>query len=111
MIERIFSLDGLEVVRRCCCKSKYRSTYVHNIVIDNESSAFCLLFRAYTNLTNAAIPAEQIIQVFPCNLVVEVFYKQDPIGTRWKLCLYICGFSEAEELSSEVDLQPVLQEP
>ncbi len=90
MIERIFSLDELEIVRRCCCKARYRSTYVHNIVIDNESSAFCLLFCAYTNLTKAAIPAEQIIQVFPCDLVVEVFYKQDPIGPRWKLGLYTC---------------------
>lgn len=86
------------IVGRGCHKGEYWSAYIHNVVIDNEGRAFCLLFVAYTDLTKAAIPAKQIIQIFPCDLVVEIFYKKDPIGTRWKLSLFESEFISARRV-------------
>lgn len=50
-------------------------THIHDIVEYNESRAFRFRLVPNTNLTNAAVAAKQLVQVFTCDLVVEIFYK------------------------------------
>jgi hypothetical protein len=93
--------------------SKYlvlKYTHIHNVVIYNESRPFSLLLVSYTNLADAAITAEKVIQVLPSDLIAEVFYKEDSICTSWKLCLDIVSSSRRGRIDVE-NLLLVLQGP
>lgn len=70
-----------------------KCTHIHNVVIYNESRPFSLLLISYTNLADTAITAEKVIQVLPCDLIAEIFHKEDSVCTSWKLCLNIVSSS------------------
>lgn len=59
--------------------------YIHHVVKYNKRSTFSFWFISDTNLPNAAVAAEEVIQVFASDLVVEVLDKKNTIGAGWKL--------------------------
>ena len=67
----------------------FRITHIHDILKHNKRSAFCLLLVAYPYLTYAAITPKQVVEIVSRNLIVEILYKKDPIGTWRELCLDI----------------------
>lgn len=52
-----------------------KGAYIHHVVIHDEGGSFGLGLISYPNLTNAAIPSEQLIQVLPRYLVVQVLHE------------------------------------
>lgn len=50
-------------------------THIHYVVEDNESSPPRLLFVADSDLADATITPEQIVQILSCDLVVEILDK------------------------------------
>ena len=63
------------------------TTHVHHIVEDDKCSALRFGFVSQTDLTNAAISPEQLVEVVTSDLIVEIFDEQNPVCTWWKLCL------------------------
>ncbi len=59
-----------------------KQTYVHNIVEHDECGPPALLLISNTDLANASIPSKQVVEILASDLVVEIFYEQNPIGTR-----------------------------
>ena len=62
-------------------------THVHYIVEDDKGSTLSFGFISQTYLTNTTVPAEKFVQIVPRDLIVEIFYKQDPIRAWWQLRL------------------------
>lgn len=60
-------------------------THVHHIVEYNKRCALCFWFISDTNLPNAPITAEKVIQIFTSDLVVEILNKENAVGARRKL--------------------------
>lgn len=58
-------------------------TYIHNIIKYHKGGSFCLLLIPYAYLPDAAIPSKEVVQVFPSDLVVQVFDEEYTIGT-WR---------------------------
>lgn len=56
--------------------------YIHHVVKNDKRRPTTLLLVADTYLADAAIPSEQIVQVFPSDLVIQIFDKEDPVCTR-----------------------------
>lgn len=61
--------------------------HVHHIVEYNKRCTLCFWFIPDTNLPNAPVATEEVIEVFASDLVVEVLDKEDAVGTWRKLCL------------------------
>lgn len=61
--------------------------HVHHIVKYNERCTLCFWFIPDTNLPNAPVATEEVIEVFASDLVVEVLDKEDAVGAWRKLCL------------------------
>jgi hypothetical protein len=80
-VTRWYSVDG--------------DTHVHNVVEDHKRGALCLLLISNANLADSAVPAEQVVQVFASNLVVQIFDEEDTVGTRRKL-RWSSNFSSVE---------------
>lgn len=67
-------------------KSRIRFVaHVHHIVKYNKRCTLCFWFISYTNLPNAPVAAEEVIQIFASDLVVEVLDKKNAVGARRKL--------------------------
>ncbi len=56
-----------------------RSTHIHHVIEYNVCSPLCFLLITDPNLANTPVPSEQVIQVFACDLVVQVLDEQNPI--------------------------------
>ena len=71
--------------------SKMMETHIHDIVENNECSAFGLLFISYSYLPYATIASKKIIQVFTGDLVVQVFHEQNAVRSwgQFRLALKI----------------------
>ena len=61
--------------------------YIHDVLENNESSAFGFWLIPYSQLTYASISSEQFVQVVPRDLIVQILDKKNPVGTRRKLGL------------------------
>ena len=66
-----------------------RESYVHHVVVDDESCASGGDIVAESYLTNAAVATKELIQVFAFDIVVEVFDEEDTVRACRKLCLAI----------------------
>jgi len=58
-------------------------TNIHNIFKYNESSSLGLRFITYTDLANLTITSEELIQIIPGDLIVEVFHKKNTVSS-WR---------------------------
>lgn len=58
-------------------------TYVHNIVKHNERCTTSLLLVSDTDLTDAAISPEEVVQILSGDLIVKILYKKNSISPRW----------------------------
>jgi hypothetical protein len=62
---------------------KVNITHVHYIVKDDKGSTLSFLFISQTYLTNTAVPPEKLVEIVAGDLIVEIFYEQDPICAWW----------------------------
>ncbi len=63
------------------------NTHVHHVIENNKRSPLCLLLITNTNLANAPVPSEQVVQVLAGDLVVQVLHKEYPVraGRQFRL--------------------------
>lgn len=80
MIQRVLRLKVMLVQPRNCGMA--RVTHVHNIVKHYKCCPFRLSFIPYAYLSDATVSSEEVIQVFSCDLVVQVFDEQDTVRAR-----------------------------
>lgn len=59
--------------------------HVHHIVKYNKRRTLCFWFIPNTNLPNAPIAAEEVIQILSSDLVVKVLDKENAVGAGRKL--------------------------
>jgi len=52
---------------------------VHDIVKYDESCSLGLLLITDSYLSDAAVPAKEVVEVVPCDLVVQILDKQYPV--------------------------------
>ena len=54
-------------------------THIHHVIEHNERGPLCFLLITDPNLANTPVPSEQVVQVFACNLVVQVLDEEYPV--------------------------------
>ena len=69
-------------------------THIHDIVKYNERCPLRFWFVSDTNLPDAPVAAEEVVQIFPSDLVIEVLDKENTVGAGRKLRLCICEMSD-----------------
>ena len=74
------------MMRKSCSIRDWR-THVQDILVYNKCCTTCLDLATYANLTNAAVAAEQFIQILSRRVVRQVLDEQDPVGARGKFRL------------------------
>jgi len=86
-------MEPIQVIERILClrgpvsKSRMNNeaAHIHHIVKYNKCCTFSFWFISDTNLPNAPVAAEEVIQIFASDLVVEVLDKKNTVGAGWKL--------------------------